>query len=52
MPAGPMIFNDAKIFAMLELSTSPALLLGMDRLNAFGRLVLDYRRASLMIKER
>jgi hypothetical protein len=52
MPAGPMAFNDVKIFEMLGLSARPALLLGMDRLSAFGGLVLDYRHASMRITTR
>jgi predicted aspartyl protease len=49
LPSGPMTIADAHVFAALGLATRPALLLGMDRMGAVSRMVLDYRRGLLWI---
>jgi hypothetical protein len=43
-------FGDLYIFNHWELSTKPALLIGMDVLGALDTLVIDYRRSELQIK--
>jgi hypothetical protein len=39
----PMAFADAYIFTRLKLTRSPALLLGMDALQMFARVALDFQ---------
>ena len=43
-------FGDLYIFNHWELSTKPALLIGMDVLGGLDTLVIDYRRNELQIK--
>jgi hypothetical protein len=38
----PVAFGDAHMFRVLDLSRTPALLLGMDALRLFGRVTIDF----------
>jgi hypothetical protein len=47
-----IMFSDLHIFDHWQLTSRPALIIGMDVLGALDTLVIDYRRNELQIKVR
>jgi predicted aspartyl protease len=45
-------FADLHVFRYFDLDSGPALLIGMDMLGVVARLVIDYRRHELQVRER